>query len=324
MLSIINKNFSPKQFQVLSEIANKKNFNEEAYIRANPDVQKAVSKGDFVSGFDHFLKFGINEERKQQFSINHKIKKDKLKIIQKYLISETSHKKTNLMFDFLTPQLKLQFNIKDTNLISSNGYDQDAINLILKYKEGLILDFGAGNRDLYFSNVVNFEIVDYQSTDVRGVGEKLPFKDEVFDAVISIAVLEHVRYPWVCAKEILRVLKPGGDLIICAPFLQPLHGYPNHYYNMTEAGLLNLFDSKVKVLKHDVPASTAPIWSLNWIIGSWANGLNGAAKDKFLNMKIKDFLLPPQNYLDQDFVKSLSIDKNFELASATVLHATKI
>jgi hypothetical protein len=25
------------------------------------------------------------------------------------------------------------------------------------------------------------------------------------------------------------------------PFLQPLHGYPHHYYNMTGEGLRNLF-----------------------------------------------------------------------------------
>jgi SAM-dependent methyltransferase len=152
----------------------------------------------------------------------------------------------------------------------------------------------------------------------------LPFKDGVFDAVISIAVLEHVKFPWMCAKEILRVLKPGGDLIICVPFLQPLHGYPNHFFNMTQAGLQSLFGSEINIIRHEVPISVHPIWSLQWILNSWAMGLNGDTKMNFLNMKVADFLSPAQSYLDKDFVKNLSIEKNFELASATVLHGVKV
>jgi ubiquinone/menaquinone biosynthesis C-methylase UbiE len=79
------------------------------------------------------------------------------------------------------------------------------------------------------------------STDVLGVAEELPFVDNAFDAVISVAVLEHVRDPFSAAKEITRVLKPGGKLFGYVPFLQPFHGYPNHYYNMTRVDLANLF-----------------------------------------------------------------------------------
>ncbi|HEX3450908.1 MAG TPA: methyltransferase domain-containing protein, partial [Isosphaeraceae bacterium] len=65
--------------------------------------------------------------------------------------------------------------------------------------------------------------------------------DDAFDAVISVPVLEQVRDPFTAAKEITRVLKPGGKLFCCVRFLQPFHGYPNHYYNMTHVGLASLF-----------------------------------------------------------------------------------
>jgi SAM-dependent methyltransferase len=315
--------FQKSDQQILCEFVDNLNFCEEAYIRANHDVKKAVDEGAFKSGREHFEQFGVNENRKQQFLVNQKNKKEKLERIKEHLILEMQHEKNNQFYDFLTTEMRDEFDIFDTNLVSSNDYDPDVINLIHKHQNGLVLDFGAGNRNIYFRNVVNFEIVDYQTTDVRGVGERLPFKDGVFDAVVSIAVLEHVKFPWICAKEILRVLKPGGDLIICVPFLQPLHGYPNHFFNMTQAGLQSLFGSEVNIHRHEVPISTHPIWSLQWILNSWANGLHGDIKNEFLNMRVQDLVSEPQHYLNKDFVKNLSVEKKFELASATVLHATK-
>ncbi len=39
-------------------------FNEQAYLRANPDVGAAVAAGQFSSGRDHYLHFGLREWRK--------------------------------------------------------------------------------------------------------------------------------------------------------------------------------------------------------------------------------------------------------------------
>ncbi len=38
-------------------------FNEAEYLRLNPDISNAVERGDFTSGWEHYLRFGINEER---------------------------------------------------------------------------------------------------------------------------------------------------------------------------------------------------------------------------------------------------------------------
>ncbi len=307
------------------EVASDENFDEAAYLLANPDVARAVKCAEVYSGRSHFDIFGKSEGRKQR-RLNSAItdaKKDKLKRIKPILRSDMPYEEKHNCYDFLTKDLRQQFNIVDTDAVSSNEYDGYAQDLIAKYKDGLILDCGAGKRRIYFDNVVNFEIVDYDTTDVRGVGEVLPFVDNAFDAVISIAVLEHVKDPFLCAKEIARVLKPGGILMCCVPFLQPLHGYPHHYYNMTYQGLINLFDDLVEIDKVDVYGSVLPIWSLTWIVQSWSNGLVGKAKQEFLNLKISDLLEPPASFLDKSFVKELSMEKNLELASATVLFAHK-
>jgi len=299
-------------------------FDEEGYLAANPDVAAAVRNGRIASGWEHFNTFGKSERRLQRLVHNIELlRRDKIAKVEPLFSLKMQHRRRGLKYDFLTEELRRESEISDTTAVSSNNYDDYALALIEEFKDGLILDCGAGRRSIYYSNVVNFEIVDYDTTDVIGVGEALPFKNGSFDAVISVAVLEHVRNPFKCAAEIVRVLKPGGKLLACVPFLQPLHGYPNHYYNMSHQGLRALFDGALVINDHKVIDSTLPIWTLTWIIKSWADGLSGSTRETFLSMPLKELLASPINLLERKWVRELSTEKNFELASATLLFANK-
>ena len=310
----------------LEPTATDENFDEAAYLRANPDVADAVRSGHMRSGRSHFEAFGRKEGRRllhRGASIIAEAKKRKLARIRPLLRGDMPFVETPICYDFLSAELRAQFNIVDTDAVSSNGYDANANELIERYQEGFVLDCGAGRRPDYFDNVVNFEIVAYETTDVRGVGEVLPFVDGAFDAVLSIAVLEHVKDPFACAREISRVLKPGGRLVCCVPFLQPMHGYPHHYYNMTSQGIRNLFADQLQIDKVICYGPVLPIWSLTWILRSWAAGLHGQTKNDFTQMRVADFMDYPGNYLERPFVKELSEEKNLELAAATILFAHK-
>jgi SAM-dependent methyltransferase len=311
---------------VMDQLATKENFDEHGYLAANPDVADAVKRGEAESGRKHFEVCGYKEGRRQRTSaldIFAAVKKKKLARLQPLLRKDMPYVFDNDCLDFMTPEYRAQFGIIDTDAVASNGYDANAGDLIEKHQSGLILDCGAGRRPIYYENVVNFEIVAYDTTDVRGVGEVLPFGDNSFDAVFSLAVLEHVKDPFACAREIVRVLKPGGDLMCCVPFLQPMHGYPSHYYNMTGQGLKNLFSPGIRIDRHEVYSSVLPIWALTWIAKSWAEGLTGKTKEEFLNLRMSDLLDSGDKYLDRSFVRELSEEKNFELASATVLFGHK-
>ncbi len=52
---------------------------------------------------------------------------------------------------------------------------------------------------------------------LRGDATRLPFADETFDAVAALYMLYHFDSPTVPMREALRVLKPGGLFVCCAP-----------------------------------------------------------------------------------------------------------
>lgn len=247
----------------------------------------------------------------------------KLDRIAPLIRSNLPGRRTAHHFDFLSPELRDNYNIMETQAVSSNGYDGIALDLIRRHPDGLILDAGAGSREDYLPNVVNFEIAPYPSTDVLGVGEELPFVDNAFDAVFSLAVLEHVKDPFRCARELARVLKPGGTLYAAVPFLQHYHGYPHHYYNMSHQGLANLFADTLEVKEQRVLESGRPIWILSWFLQIYSDALPPAEREKFKRMTVADFLADPSSQLARDFVTKLPEEANFKLATATVLIAVK-
>jgi len=51
----------------------------------------------------------------------------------------------------------------------------------------------------------------------QSVGETLPFTDNSFDIIFSHEVLEHVTDDRACAREMVRVARPGGKIVIFVP-----------------------------------------------------------------------------------------------------------
>ena len=78
--------------------------------------------------------------------------------------------------------------------------------------------------------------------DVLWDKNKLPFENDVFDIVLMTEVLEHVENVDITLREINRVLKIGGLILVTVPFIWPEHEQPFDFQRYTSFGIKKIFD----------------------------------------------------------------------------------
>jgi SAM-dependent methyltransferase len=109
---------------------------------------------------------------------------------------------------------------------------------------GAALDLGGGDGRFYHAltarayTYVNLDIAPSGPCAVKGDAHDLPFPPGSFDLVISCDSLEHFHDPLTVLKEVERVLKPEGTLVVWVPFLHPYHS--TDYYRYTPLGIGHL------------------------------------------------------------------------------------
>lgn len=115
------------------------------------------------------------------------------------------------------------------------------------YFSGRTLNAGCGNRDITetlsgfgATEVINYDIASDIPGALIGPLEKMPFAAAEFDSILCNAVLEHVEAPEPVIRELVRVLRPGGYLVVAVPFLQPFHPCPGDFRRYTREGMRTL------------------------------------------------------------------------------------
>lgn len=123
--------------------------------------------------------------------------------------------------------------------------------LVLLKDGSKILDAGCGPQNYRkFCKHLIYKSQDFAQYDGKGDGDglhnenweygKLDYigniwsideQDDTFDAILCTEVIEHIPYPNETIKEFSRLLKPGGVLMITAPFASLPHMTPYYYYS---------------------------------------------------------------------------------------------
>lgn len=100
---------------------------------------------------------------------------------------------------------------KDGVLLDVAGGDlKNTIEFRRAFVKVISLDISFSKDSIERANLNNLNLI-------LADGHFIPFKNEYFKTITMISVIEHVEYPELVLKEVIRVLKSGGELIIQFP-----------------------------------------------------------------------------------------------------------
>ncbi len=108
----------------------------------------------------------------------------------------------------------------------------------------------------------------------------LPFQDETFDLVICSEVIEHIPDDHIAIKEMIRVLKPGQNLIVSVPknFPERMCWKLSEAYHQANQGHVRIYKKKklIKLIErfgacqwseHHAHSLHSPYWWLKCLVG---------------------------------------------------------
>lgn len=182
---------------------------------------------------------------------------------------------------------------------------------------GKLLDVGCGRKPYlkYFDASEEYVGLEIEGGDEHADryydGKVFPFKDEEFDSVLTIEVLEHVFNPHEFLCEINRVLKINGVLLLTVPFVWDEHSQPFDYARYSSFGLRHLLVSHgFEIVEHR--KSTADIRAIFQMINAYIHKKTNTGSTR-LNLLLTMMLIAPFNLLGELLTKILPGNCDFYL-----------
>lgn len=122
--------------------------------------------------------------------------------------------------------------------------------LIQAHVFGKFIDLGCG--DMPYRRYIEPYVDEYDSLDFFPRSDRVKYSgdiqampqvvDAAYHSAMALEVLEHVPDPLSALKEIYRILKDEGVVIISVPHLSRLHDLPHDYFRFTRFGLISLLE----------------------------------------------------------------------------------
>ena len=120
-------------------------------------------------------------------------------------------------------------------------------------KNDKILDLGCGEKPDYHEviegTIICMDLIKTSKTHLVSDADKLPFRPNSFDKVISINSFYYFKNPFDVVESIHKILRKNGKFVLVLPFFYPIHDAPDDKYRFTEHGLRALLEGKFKIEK---------------------------------------------------------------------------
>jgi SAM-dependent methyltransferase len=155
---------------------------------------------------------------------------------------------------------------------------------VVGYLSGHMLNAGCGTRDIgpYLRGkgvtaITRCDIASEEADVVVGPLENMPFDDASFDSVLCNAVLEHVVGAERAVRELTRVVRKGGHIVVSVPFLQPYHACPGDFRRYSADGLAQLGRSAGLDVVEILPVHSFA-QTLGWMVWAYAEEKGGVLR----------------------------------------------
>lgn len=103
--------------------------------------------------------------------------------------------------------------------------------------------------------------------DILADAIHIPVKDKSFNSALLLEVLEYFSNPALVFKELARILKPNGVVIISSPFLYPQHDLPYDRARYTKTQIKEFLEnSGFKIKKQFELGNFWEMWLLSLIM----------------------------------------------------------
>ena len=205
-----------------------KSFDEAKYLEQNPDVHRAVQNKSLLSGWEHYIFHGYNEQRA---GVSPEVRQAVKDIMEHGPVVPPGHLRKRIHGNENIAAFEAVGRITTFNIFAAIHPKMDTGNGPYR-----IFDFGCGcGRVIRFLHKI-FENCAFSGSDIDKdaiawnrenlsyIGEfvaneilpPLPFEAEAFDFIYSISVFTHLpedmQFMWL--EELRRVSKPNGYLLL--------------------------------------------------------------------------------------------------------------
>ncbi len=158
----------------------------------------------------------------------------------------------------------------------------------------ILLDLGCGPRPYlslykpFYTKTIGADLPDSpfpkSGIDIYCSATSIPLESNSIDTVLSTEVMHDMSEPRLMLREIHRILKPGGSVVLTTPFVVPTVDGVYDHYRYTEQGLRYLYEAEGFQVQQIIPVSDVIGAAITLAVKPWLRFWNQLAK--LLHLKI--------------------------------------